>query len=115
MTHPNLIERLKSCPFCGGKAEQHGPDLVWAVDFAECDECGANVPVSVWNTRTNDQTISTLTAVLRDAREAIASLDEDALGECVTSYDRHGNPEGWSLRDELLAKIDATLTKGSGS
>lgn len=42
-----------------------------------------------------------LVKALRNAREAIARLDEDALGR--------DQREGWPYRDELLAEIDAAL------
>jgi hypothetical protein len=57
--------------------------------------------------------VAKLREALKDARDAIETLDDDALGEAITGYDRHGNPEGYPLRNELLAKIEAALSQAS--
>jgi hypothetical protein len=46
---------------------------------------------------------------LTDARDAVASLDEDALG-LVEKEPHHW----WPIRDELLSNIDAALRKARG-
>jgi hypothetical protein len=49
----------------------------------------------------------TMTDALRRAREAIASLPEDALGMAQIGF---GGPEDvYPIRDELLSEIDAAL------
>jgi NTP pyrophosphatase (non-canonical NTP hydrolase) len=48
-----------------------------------------------------------LREALRDARSAIASLDIDDLGWSAARNEF----DGWPIRDELLAKIDAALAK----
>ena len=54
-----------------------------------------------------------LEAALRDARAAIASLPEDALGMAGVTTGDFLFPQSheWPIRDELLAKIDAALSK----
>lgn len=64
-------DKLKPCPFCGGKAElhaidfdewqRHDPDCIW---YVRCNECGACTDeytgeaeaeaVAAWNTRARD-------------------------------------------------------------
>lgn len=52
---------------------------------------------------------------LQDARNAIASLPEDALGMAACVVDFHdGREEPYPIRDELLAKIDAALEQQEG-
>jgi hypothetical protein len=51
-----------------------------------------------------------LLQMLREARKAIASLLEDGLGMETESSGRHW----WSLRDELLARIDSVFVKAIG-
>lgn len=53
--------------------------------------------------------------VLEEARKAIASLDDDALGT-VPAADEHTGEAimGYSIRDELLARIDAALSAYPG-
>ena len=46
---------------------------------------------------------------LEDARNAIASLDEDALGYASGDFDIGVNP--WPLKDELLYRIDEAIRK----
>lgn len=49
---------------------------------------------------------------LSDVRKAIASLDEYALGG-VTYEDGYGGFTQHGIRDEMLAKIDAALSRAS--
>ena len=49
---------------------------------------------------------------LEDARNAIASLDEDALGYAPGDFDIGVNP--WPLKDELLYRIDEAIRKAKG-
>lgn len=51
-----------------------------------------------------------LAKVLKDARDAIASLDQAALG-FANGTSSMGEPMQWPIRDELLEKIDAALAK----
>ena len=55
--------------------------------------------------------VEDLRAALTDARAAIASLPEDALGMAGVSTGDFLNPQSheWPIRDELLAKIDKAL------
>jgi ribosomal protein L37AE/L43A len=46
-----MMDAPDKCPLCGSPATERAPDHVWAVPFAECDECGCNAPIAVWNTR----------------------------------------------------------------
>ena len=63
-----LMEKLKPCPFCGGKAILNGdPRVNFA--FCECEKCGArtntvrislqycanDVAIAAWNRRQNDE------------------------------------------------------------
>ena len=52
---------------------------------------------------------------LIDARAAIESLDEDALGT-VPAVDEHTGEAilGYPIKDELLSSIDAALAKARG-
>lgn len=53
-----------------------------------------------------------LREALEDARDAIASLPEDALGtasELVTHPDGERGLMSWPIRDELMAKINRAL------
>jgi len=49
--------------------------------------------------------VAALIEALRDAREAIASLPDDALGIARDHF------TVWPIRDELLSKIDAALAQ----
>ena len=49
---------------------------------------------------------------LEEARDAIASLDEDALGSGTASV--MGSEEHWPIRDELLDYINKTIRKARG-
>lgn len=71
----------------------------------------ARAAIAAWNTRAPSISRDTeVTEALTDAREAIASLDEFALGG-VDIPDAHtGESIGqYGIRDELLAKIDKAL------
>lgn len=52
-----------------------------------------------------------LFARLRNARHAIASLPDDALGIAMES----NGEAGWPIKDELLSYIDAAIAKVEGS
>lgn len=78
-THKELIERLKPCPFCGHKTNavsDNGAGLVFTVvcGNGSCrargpwERCAGDAPGG-WNTRTNDQRISTLTAEVEAMRQ----------------------------------------------
>ena len=60
-------------------------------------------------------TITRLKAALTDAREAIASLDEFALGGVDVTDTATGDVRWqYGIRDELLAKIDEALRSSVG-
>lgn len=104
-SHTELIERLKPCPFCGGEAEMYeGHRDHWKV---RCTSCGA-LPgrwfaregaqlkaVKLWNTRTNDQAISTLTAALEDARKRFQMIAD--FGD---PYEINDEPEDFGGTDD---------------
>jgi len=49
-----MADELKPCPFCGGEAYHyaHGSGSGEVPpDFVACVDCGANVHITVWNTR----------------------------------------------------------------
>ena len=54
-----------------------------------------------------------LLARLKEARDAIASLEPEALGEVFTQ-EPDGTQGGWPIRDELLANIDNDISKAKG-
>ena len=62
-----MAVKLKSCPFCGGKAKQES-DMCWDASrylyYVECADCGASTDVwyqseeeavEAWNRRTDDE------------------------------------------------------------
>jgi hypothetical protein len=72
---------LKNCPFCNGEAviEQQGTNRISTI--YSCCDCGCRLETGEtwqtpqrWNTRTSDTRISTLTAQLEEAREALQGL-----------------------------------------
>lgn len=54
-----------------------------------------------------DARVASLRTALLDARDAIASLPEDALGHAGVQIGF--DEQRWPIRAELLAKIDAAL------
>ena len=59
-----------------------------------------------------EDTVAELLQQLEDARDAIASLDEDALGWGTTEV--MGHEEGWPIRDEMLDYINKAIRKAKG-
>jgi Lar family restriction alleviation protein len=122
---PEPTEAMLPCPFCGSTPElMEGHRNHWRV---ECHRCGvrraqfANGGVDEdkarairsWNAR--EPEAGKLREALEDARTAIASLDEDALGMGSQVVDFHdGREEPYPLRDELLARIDTALSRNQG-
>lgn len=90
MTHPDLIEMLKPCPFCGKNlVERPAPYQGTFWHGIDDYKCVGDISVTpdkreAWNTRTNDQAISTLTAEVEElrayAREASRELTHHSGG-----------------------------------
>jgi hypothetical protein len=69
--------------------------------------------IAAWNTR--EPEAGKLREALEDARAAIASLDEFALGGVDIADTHTGDSVGqYGIRDELLAKIDTALSRNQG-
>lgn len=75
------------------------------------DYSGHKMEEAATQLRADGERLAKAEAALRDAHRAITSLDEDALGEVITGYTHHGDPEAYPIRAELLAKIDAALAR----
>lgn len=92
----DIVERLKPCPYC-------------ATALAKRDRMGERLEEAL-------DTIEKLREALTNARKAIASLDEDALGWGQVAFtspdDRCGR---YLLRDELLDELDAALSSPNPS
>lgn len=61
--------------------------------------------------------LAALRGALEEAREAIASLPEDALGDgrcAATTPDGEAGEMVWPLRDELVDRITKALASGAG-
>ena len=72
---------LKNCPFCNGNAaiEQQGTNRISTI--YSCCDCGCRLETGEtwqtpqrWNTRATDAQLSTLTAQLEEAREALEGM-----------------------------------------
>lgn len=113
------IEALTTRIVSSGVEDRDGPagPVRAYVDGYEyrCDEGGNHTPSKAERVIIEDAihgflADSGLVKALASARDAIASLDEDALG-----IDWQGDPEvatqSWPIRDELLHYIDAALAK----
>ena len=93
------ITELAACPFCGGEpyhyAHGSGSGEV-PPDFVACTDCGANVHITAWNTRTPD-----ITAM----KERIEALE--------TGLHQYRNDMMWppedDSRERRIAMIDALI------
>jgi hypothetical protein len=106
---------LLPCPFCKWPAFLFGAsgEPCWV----ECSDCGAQGPpedtrevaAEAWNTRPEAaDRIEQLSSALTDARDAIASLEPDALGMAQIPFGTTG-VDMYPIRAELLAKIVSAL------
>lgn len=101
---PELIERLRSCPFCGGKAELRTGDEVAVVQCLDTkmhrlvvkgDNAAADEAVEQWNSRVPTPREAELEAALRDAQSELAeAADKFWVIHCNHPGERTGRAQG---------------------
>jgi Lar family restriction alleviation protein len=110
------MNRLKSCPFCGGYAESHRPsDPHFA--FVMCDKCGANTSnsdtlpeqdcIDAWNTRAPDPRVATLEAELARHQESQFNPDWSQLEATRAALREH---QAQAQKVERLVALIRELT-----
>lgn len=119
-----MTDELKSCPFCGGKAELHRPSI--AV-YAICSKCGISTSyiyppeeaVRRWNNRSAEDALQERIAKLeaeRDRlREALWKIAEMEAGFHEPSFEMRGcmTSESCMNCDEMI-NIAREALKGAG-
>jgi hypothetical protein len=105
---------LLPCPLCRSENLQLGACWVGERKLGEqpavrCLNCGCRATETAWQFRAAAQA-TRMREVLQAARNAIASLDQYALGGSVVECtDGSGVEYQYPIRDELLSHIDAAL------
>lgn len=101
-----MDEKLKPCPFCGGKAYTDGERHWWSV---VCDSCKCRlgdpneefeteaVAIETWNTRAKEQAITDENASLKETIQVIAYLLNGEKSENARLREALGEAENTNI------------------